>query len=113
MHELSIVTSILDTIEENAISHNASIVHEIELEVGELSGVEFEALEFATEHAPKSELLKNVKFNIVKVKPVAKCQLCQFEFETSEYASVCPKCKSFKTEIIKGNELKIKSFKMD
>ncbi|MBS4013529.1 MAG: hydrogenase maturation nickel metallochaperone HypA [Bacteroidetes bacterium] len=113
MHELSIVTNILDTIEENAISHNATIVHEIELEVGELAGVEFDALEFAMEHAPKSELLKNVKFNILKVKPIAKCQICQFEFETSEYASDCPKCKSFKTEIIKGNELKIKSFKMD
>ena len=113
MHELSIVINILDTVEETAISHNAKVVHEIELEIGELSGIEFDALEFAIKHAPKSSLLENVKFNILRIKPVAKCQVCYHEFETNEYASNCPKCNSFKTEIIKGNELKIKSFSMD
>ncbi len=113
MHELSIVTNILDTVEDSATSNNAKVVYEIELEVGELAGVEFDALEFAIEHAPKSTLLNKVKFNILKVKPIAKCSVCNFEFETSEYASNCPNCNSFKTEIIKGNELKIKSYKMD
>jgi hydrogenase nickel incorporation protein HypA/HybF len=113
MHELSIVISILESVEQNANSHKAKVIHEIDLEIGELSGVEFDALEFAFQHAPKSSLLEKVKFNISKIGPVAKCQSCEYEFETKEYASSCPKCKSFRTEIIKGNELRIKSFSMD
>lgn len=113
MHELSIVVNILDTVEEKAQSLNAKIVYEIEMEIGELSGIEFDALDFAIENAPKNDILKDVKFQIKRIKPIARCSSCSFEFETSEYSNVCPKCNSVKTEIITGNELKIKSFKMD
>ncbi len=113
MHELSIVMNILDTVEENAAKHNASVVHEIEMDIGELAGVEFDALDFAISNAPKSGLLKNVEFKINKIKPIAQCNDCNHQFETSGYATPCPKCHSAKTNIIKGNELKIKSFKID
>ncbi len=113
MHELSIVVNILDVVEENAARHNATVVHEIEMEVGELSGVEFDALSFAMEHAPKSEMLKDVTFTIRRIQPVARCNECDHPFATNEYSTACPHCGSFKTEIIRGNELRIKSFNMD
>ncbi|PKP22649.1 MAG: hydrogenase maturation nickel metallochaperone HypA [Bacteroidetes bacterium HGW-Bacteroidetes-21] len=113
MHELSIVMNILDTVEEKAKEMNATMVHEIEMEVGILSGVEFDALDFAFENSPKPPLLSKVQFLMHKIKPVAKCSDCQLEFDTLEYATPCPGCKSIHTELIKGNELRIKSFKMD
>jgi len=113
MHELSIVMNILDTVEENAGKHKASIVHEIEMDIGELAGVEFDALDFAINNAPKSGILKDVQFKVNKIKPIAQCNECNHQFETSEYATPCPNCQSVKTTIIKGNELKIKSFKID
>ncbi len=105
--------NILDTVEENAVKHNATVIHEIEIDVGELAGVEFEALSFAINNAPKSNLLKNVEFKINRIKPIAKCSECNHQFETSGYANPCSKCKSVKTTIVKGNELKIRSFKID
>jgi len=113
MHELSIVSGILDTVEENAEKHGAVSVTEIELEIGLLSGVEYDALTFAIEHAPKTGLLKNVCFQIHKIKPLAQCNDCKYEFETLEYAKACPKCNSKQTTLIKGTELKIKSFSFD
>ncbi len=113
MHELSIVMNILETVEDSAIEHKATKVSEIELEIGLLSGIEFDALEFAFEHAPKSKLLQNVKFQINKIQPLAKCSECQHEFDTSEYSTPCPECHSFRTELIRGDELKIQSYRME
>lgn len=113
MHELSMVMSILDTVEENAKVHNAVSVSEIELEVGELSGVEFEALEFAFECAQRTELLKNAKVIINKISAMARCKSCNNEFETSDYYTPCPECNNYDFDVIKGKELKIKSIKID
>ncbi len=105
--------SILDTVEENAKKHNASIVHEVELEVGLLSGVEFEALDFAFENAHKENILEKTVFKILKIEPQACCNNCGYKFSTSEYNSPCPQCGSKETELVKGNELRIKSFSFD
>ncbi len=113
MHELSIVMNILDTVAENAEKHNAKVVHLIELDIGKLAGIEFDAFNFATENAPKTGIFKNVKFSVNKIEPIAQCLDCKKKFETKEYTTPCPACNSTKTKIIKGNELKIKSFKID
>lgn len=113
MHELSIVSNIFDIVEENAVKHQATIVHEIEVDVGELAGVEFDALEFALENAPRSKILKDARVIVTKIQPTAECEDCHHRFVTLEYAAVCPRCTSTRTKIVSGHELKIKSFRMD
>jgi hydrogenase nickel incorporation protein HypA/HybF len=113
MHELSITMSILEIVEENAKKLNARIVEEIEMDIGELSGVDFDALEFAIEHSQKPEIMKNVKFVINKIPAKAKCNNCEHEFELSDYYTACPKCNNFDHDIFQGKELKVKSIKID
>lgn len=113
MHELSIVQNILEIAEENAKTHNAKIIHEIELDVGELSGVEYDALVFAFENATKSEILKKTELKINKIPVIAVCNSCNHEFEECDYYTPCPKCNSFDINIVKGKEFKIKSIKID
>ena len=113
MHELSITMSILEIVEENAKKLNAEIVHEIEMDIGELSGIDFDALEFAMEHAQKSDMLKNARFVINKIPAKARCNECLHEFEISDYYSPCPVCNKFDNEVIQGKELKIRTFKID
>ncbi len=113
MHELSIVMNILDTVEESARDRQASIVKEVELEIGLLSGVEFDALDFALKNAPERPLFKNTFFKVLKINPAAQCLDCSHSFETITYATACPLCQSIKTKLIKGNELRIKSFSYD
>lgn len=113
MHELSVTLSILDVAEESARSNNAKVVHEIELDIGELSGIDFNSLEFAISNAPKSEMMKDVNFVINRIDAIAKCNDCSCEFETGDYYTPCPQCNSFNSDIIQGKELKIKSIKID
>lgn len=63
MHELSIVMGIIDIAEKEAKMAGVSIVEEIELEIGLLSGVEMEALEFAWNHAIKIPFCQKQKNN--------------------------------------------------
>ena len=58
MHELSIAMNIIDIAGEYAAKANTKTINEIEIEVGELSGVVIEALEFAMENAKKIRFLK-------------------------------------------------------
>ena len=57
MHEFTIALNIIDIAKEYAIKAGTEKVIEIEIEVGDVSGVVFEALEFALENATLHTLL--------------------------------------------------------
>ncbi|MFC2138417.1 hydrogenase maturation nickel metallochaperone HypA [Bacteroidota bacterium] len=109
MHELSIAQNIVEIAEEYAVKNNASIITEVEIEVGEMSGVVIEALEFAMQSATLETMLSGAKVEIIDIKGKAKCIDCQNEFFISSLFEVCPKCNSFHSEIISGKELRVKS----
>ena len=113
MHELSIATNIIEIATEYAEKNNASVIKEIEIEIGELSGVVVEALEFAMESATKDTLLENAKISINYIPGRAKCLNCRNEFPVASLYETCPECNTFNPEIIKGNELRIKSLIID
>ena len=64
MHELSIAINIVEIATEEAKKANVSSVLEIELEVGTLSGIVIDALEFAMDEAIKNSVLQNAKIKI-------------------------------------------------
>lgn len=113
MHELSIVMNIIDTVEGKAVEMKATVVHKIELEVGKLSGVEPDALDFALENAPRPPLLAKAQFVVHTIQPAARCLDCGAEFETTAYSTPCSSCSSIRTELVRGDELRIRSFDMD
>ncbi|MDD5571080.1 MAG: hydrogenase maturation nickel metallochaperone HypA [Bacteroidales bacterium] len=113
MHELSVAQNIIEIVEENARKLKLKIISEVEIDVGTISGVVPENLEFAMDVAMKDTILENakIKMNIIKAK--AKCLKCANEFEIEEMYSLCPKCNRFEFEIINGKELKVKSIKAE
>jgi hydrogenase nickel incorporation protein HypA/HybF len=113
MHELSITMNILDIAEENARNLNAKIVHEIEIDIGEMSGVDTDALQFAMQCTTKSELLESAKLVINKIPAKARCYSCNHEFDISDFYTECPNCNGFNHDIYQGKELKIVSIKID
>jgi hydrogenase nickel incorporation protein HypA/HybF len=113
MHEMSIAINIVEIAEERARLENATEVVEIDLEVGELAGVVYDALDFALSSAVKNTLLENAKINVTKIPGLAQCQRCMHEYPTDDYFSGCPVCGDFMTEIIKGKELRVKSITVE
>ena len=109
MHELSIAQSIVDLAEEVATKEGANAIQSIDLEVGTLSGVILEALEFALEISIKNTKLEDAKINYWKKIGKANCYECNFQFETNDLMAFCPKCKQANFKITDGKQLRIKS----
>jgi len=113
MHEMSIATSIVEIAEGEARKANAKIITEVEMDIGTISGIELDALNFAFMALKPKTMMKdaNIKINIIEAK--SKCEDCNHEFKTENVYTLCPKCDSYKTSILQGKEMKVKSILVD
>jgi hydrogenase nickel incorporation protein HypA/HybF len=113
MHELSIVMGIVDIAEKEVEKARASKVDVIELDIGELSGVEMEALEFAWKVAVEGTVLNHAERKINRIKAKAKCMDCGSDFEIGALYDPCPECGSFFKDVYQGKELRVKSLEVE
>lgn len=111
MHELSIMTSILDIVLEEANQASAKKVLSISLQIGAKSGVVIDALEFAFDVATKNTIAEGAKLDIEVVPLKGECASCGHQF-TSEDFLVCEKCGGL-GKILSGQELKIQSIEVE
>jgi hydrogenase nickel incorporation protein HypA/HybF len=109
MHELSIAQNIVEIVDDEVLKAKGKKIEKLILEVGTMSGIIREALEFALDEAIKHTILENSQIEIIEIQGIAKCEKCNFEFKIDEMYSACPSCSHLYSTIIKGNELKIKS----
>lgn len=113
MHELSIAQSILGIVENTVKENNAVIVKELELEIGLLAGVEFEALDFALRVISNDSILRNTSIIVNKSEGKANCLDCGKIFTLNSLFESCPACNGYRYKIIKGKELRVKSILVD
>jgi hydrogenase nickel incorporation protein HypA/HybF len=113
MHEFSIAVSIVDLAADYAEREKANHIREIEIEVGDLSGVVIDALEFCMEAAVKDSILAEARIRILPVAGKGRCRNCQHEFDLNDLYSGCPECGTPSPEIIAGSELRVKSLLVD
>jgi hydrogenase nickel incorporation protein HypA/HybF len=107
MHELSIAHSILSIAEKAVPADNTGVVSGISLQIGELSGIEIDALEFAFSIIKRDTLFENAELNIQLIKGEAECLECNKLFFLNSYGTSCPGCKSYSMQILKGKEMKV------
>lgn len=109
MHELSIVLNIVDLAEEQVQKHHARTVERIELDIGTLAGIEFDALDFAWKAGTQKSVLENAERQVNRIEGRARCTQCGTEFTVTEPFQPCPTCHDYLNEFIQGKELKIKN----
>ncbi|MEX0680939.1 MAG: hydrogenase maturation nickel metallochaperone HypA [Balneolales bacterium] len=112
MHELSIAIRIVDIAVQEATDAGAQAVTDLDVEVGSLSGVVIEALDFAMQEAVRNTILEHARVNIIKIMARARCKQCHNEFETDDWFDLCPHCQSVDLEILQGRKLQVKSLKV-
>ena len=113
MHELSIAMSIVETCTEEAGKAGGTSVSSVEVEIGKLSGVIPEALEFSWDVAIKDSLLENARLKINEIAAKGRCLDCGQEFEMDDTFSSCPSCGGYGNEILQGQELKIRALTIE
>jgi hydrogenase nickel incorporation protein HypA/HybF len=109
MHELSIAQSILDIIDEYAASDGFSSVLRLELEIGALSGIEIDALQFALEAVRSSTRLAEAQITVEILEADGRCNACGTEFRLRETFAPCPRCGSGRIETHGGTDVRIRN----
>lgn len=114
MHEFSIVASLFEKIEDLAREHRATKILEIEVEIGERSGVNQELFSRAFEEFKIGSIAKEAHLKIKEIKVTLFCQDCKEELEAKEVDYThCPKCHQERVQIIKGNEMLLTHLEME
>ncbi|MCW5519842.1 hydrogenase maturation nickel metallochaperone HypA [Aureitalea sp. L0-47] len=109
---MSVALGIVSIAEKELEKTNAKQVDLIELDIGDLAGIELDSLNFVWPTAVKNTVLENAKKKINIIKGRAKCVDCESEFELENFYDQCPKCESFSKTILFGKELRVKSLEI-
>lgn len=116
MHELGIMTGVLDAVEASAKEAEANRVLVVRLSVGEMTEAIEDALRFAFEALSEQQeyaLCAGAELDITMVRPKSRCLECGAEYEHDRFHMLCPECGSFATELIAGRELQIDNIEVD
>lgn len=109
MHELSIALRVIEIAREEAARSGAEKITGVEIEVGELSGVMIDALEFAFSSVREEKGLENLRVDIHIIPAMARCRECGKYYKVKLFYETCPVCGRMNPELVKGRELKVKS----
>jgi hydrogenase nickel incorporation protein HypA/HybF len=113
MHELGIAASILESVQSEALRHPDGRITKVAVKIGELSGVDRDALQFGFEVLVKDTEWEPVVLELEYIPRVQRCSKCAYEFRMTEFDPQCPLCGEFLTDCISGEELDIVYMEVD
>jgi hydrogenase nickel incorporation protein HypA/HybF len=105
MHELAITQSVVDMVVKRTAGRQVSLVR---LEVGQLSGVVPDAMEFCYELLISGTSLEGSTLVVDQIPGAGHCRSCGQDFALDDLILLCP-CGSAEVDVIAGRELRVLS----
>ena len=112
MHEMSLCESILDILKDQARKDRFSRVTRVAVDIGPLSCVEPEALQFGFDVVMKGSLAEGAVLEIKRPPAEALCFSCFRTVPVKERFDCCPECGSEALQVVSGEELKIRELEV-
>jgi len=114
MHELSIVSSVVDSVIESLEKYPGARVVEVRLRVGALAAVVEDSLQFCYELAARETPLEGSRL-VVKIVPVmVHCAACGRDGELENLQSFrCPYCGEPAGDVRAGREMEIEAVEIE
>ena len=110
MHEMAITQSIIDICEQHAGGRR---ILALDVEIGELSGVVPEAVQFCFEACIQSTLLEGAHLHIIRIPANGHCEDCGFEAPVSSLFDACTKCGGYRVLLKSGEEMRVKEIEVE
>lgn len=110
MHELSITQGIVDICLQSAAGRR---VKEVVVEIGALSGVLADAVEFCFPACSAGTLLEGATLVVAMVPGYGSCNGCGAAFPVRRYLDPCPRCGAFGVAVTAGEELRVKELEVE
>ncbi len=114
MHELSVMSSILDIVQEHANKNEAKKVLKINLKIGDLSDIIPEWAQTYFDMLSKDTIADGAALSIEKVPVTIKCNNCGnlHTFNDKNWSFTCVKCDSIDITLVEGREFYITSIEI-
>ena len=113
MHELSISQSMLDVVLEHAQKAGAKCVVRIDLQIGQMSGIVDESVQFYFDFISRDTLAEGARLVFHHIPARFSCRSCSTEFEPEERDWLCPNCGATGGRIVAGQEMLVESIEVE
>lgn len=107
MHELSLMEEVRRQALAAAAAEAAERIVTIRLRVGELAGVELEALRFAFPLVMQGTIAAGAELQIETEAAFCHCEPCGKPFPALHGSSDCPHCGSLSLQLLSGKDLRL------
>ena len=113
MHEMALCESVLKILETNARNQGYARVKTVWLEIGDLAGVDPEAMRFSFDAVTRSTLADHAALEIINVPGKAWCMPCACNVDVKQRFDACPKCGSYQLQVVGGDEMKVRELEVE
>ena len=113
MHEASLVSALLRQVDELVREHAAAGATQVNVVVGEFSGVEPDLLRLAFERQAPGTLAAGARLCIKSARLVGVCDQCLCEFPIEHFHFQCHRCGGGNVEVTGGEQLMLESIIME
>ena len=105
MHELSVVASLFEILEEKVREQKGKRITLVKLQIGALSGIVPELLETAFDIYKKDTIAAEAELKISLVPLKVRCEDCQKVMIKDDFVFICDNCSSTNIKTLEGTEL--------
>jgi len=113
VHEVSLMTNLLEIVERIAGKEGAESIKVIHLRIGEMAGVNIDALSFAFDVLSKGTKTEGGKLEFERVPLRIRCKECGLESRPKGLIFYCDRCSSPDIEILSGREMEVDYILLD
>lgn len=112
MHEMSLAEGVLQLIEDAARREQFSRVTTVWLEIGQLAGVEVEAMKFCFDAVVRDSIAAGARLEIVATPGSGWCMQCAQSVPMSEAYAACPQCGGQQVQVTGGTEMRVRELEV-
>ncbi|NDP38532.1 MAG: hydrogenase maturation nickel metallochaperone HypA [Rhodoferax sp.] len=112
MHEMSLAESVLQLMEDAARRDHFTKVTAVWLEIGQLSGVEPEAMLFCFDAVMRDSLAQGARLEIITLPGAGWCMACAKTVPMTEVFGECPHCGGYRLQVTGGTEMRVKELEV-
>ena len=110
MHEMSITQGIIDICEQHAGGRR---VLSVDVEIGELSSVVPDAIEFCFEACSQGTPLEGARINIIRIPGRGQCLGCGGDTPLPALFGACQLCGGYRVKVVAGEEMRVREIEVD
>jgi hydrogenase nickel incorporation protein HypA/HybF len=107
MHELALLQELCQLASAAAAQQGARQIHRLELRIGELGGVDPEALRQAFAVVASNAPWQGTELDLEVVPTRCFCPHCDQAFRPLDVIHVCPSCGALSSQLLEGRELEL------